>query len=434
VKDLLKTMSLKADQKGLELLCDLDPAIPAAIVGDPVRVRQVLVNLLGNAIKFTERGHVLLQVREEARGDGCTRLHFLVSDTGIGIPPEKHTTIFDAFSQADGSTTRRFGGTGLGLTISSTLAKLMAGQMWVESAAGAGSTFHFTASFETSALPEAPSRALTDAPATAAPPATAATAGRAVAARSRAARVLVAEDNVVNQRVAFGLLTRRGHTVTVVNNGRETLAALERDTFDLVLMDVQMPEMGGLEATAAIRRREAATGGHVRIVAMTAHVMTGDRELCVAAGMDGYLSKPIDPRLLFAVVEQGAAGTVARELRRSDGPVDFAALLERLGGDVDLVADVTRRFLEYCPAGVSAIKAAIADHDANAVRTTAHALKGAAANLSARGLSEAAQTLERLGAESRLQPAEAAWRRLSVEAAAVMETLRQFDGVHQEVA
>jgi signal transduction histidine kinase/DNA-binding response OmpR family regulator len=562
VRDLLKTVSLKADQKGLELLCDLDPMIPTAIVGDPVRVRQVLANLLGNAIKFTETGHVLLQVREDARGDGITKLHFMVSDTGIGIAPEKHATIFEAFSQADGSTTRRFGGTGLGLTISATLVKLMAGQMWVESAAGAGSTFHFTASFETSALAAAPlvelplaqlsvlivddnavnrrilqqqvSRwgmiptcvangaaaleALTQAndanhpfrlvlldanmpdrdgfwvaeqisahpgltgatimmltssgqygdaarcrelqiaayltkpinaaellesvchvlrPATPCPkvsvlmaPPIAAPAARLAVRR---ANVLVAEDNVVNQRVAVGLLTRRGHSVTVASNGREALAALARDTFDLVLMDVQMPVMGGFEATTAIRELEEGTGAHMRIVAMTAHVMTGDRERCFAAGMDGYLSKPIDPQMLFAVVEQGVSGKVQQSPARTPSPVDRDAVLERLGGDADLFADVARLFLEFCPVGVSAIKAAIDDHDAGALRTTAHALRGAAANLSAEALCEAAQTLERLGAESRLEPAEAAWRRLSVEAAAVMDSLRRADGVHQEV-
>jgi two-component system sensor histidine kinase/response regulator len=561
VKDLLKTLSLKADQKGLELLCDLDPAIPAAVVGDPVRVRQVLVNLIGNAIKFTESGHVLLRVSEEARGDGCTKLHFLVTDTGIGIPPEKHAAIFEAFSQADSSTTRRFGGTGLGLTISATLVKLMAGQMWVESAPGAGSTFHFTASFETSALPEPVARELMlsqlpvlivddnavnrrilreqvarwgmlptvvasgaaaleslalavgtghpfrlvlldanmpeqdgfwvaeqigtrpelasttimmltscgqygdaarcrdlqiaayltkpinaaelfDAVRHVLKPATAEAAtmlatvphSAADAVPLRHVKVLVAEDNVVNQRVAFRLLTRRGHTVTVVNNGREALDALEREVFDLVLMDVQMPEMGGLEATTAIRQREATTGAHVRIVAMTAHVMTGDRERCFAAGMDGYLSKPIDPRMLFAVVEQGAPGTVAPAVAPAPAAIDYEALLDRLGGDTELFADITRLFLETCPAGVSAIKAAIDDNDADGLRIAAHALRGAAANLSAGSLCDAAQTLERLGAESRLEPAGAAWRRLSVEAAAVMDALRRFDGITEEVS
>jgi two-component system sensor histidine kinase/response regulator len=269
---------------------------------------------------------------------------------------------------------------------------------------------------------------------TALAPPPSAMAARAASTPIRRAKVLVAEDNVVNQRVALGLLTKRGHTVTMVNNGLEALAALERDTFDLVLMDVQMPEMGGLEATAAIRQREAGTGTRVRIVAMTAHVMTGDRERCSAAGMDGYLSKPIDPRMLFAVVEQGAAGTVAAAPPRQAVAVDCEALMERLGGDAALFADLTRLFLEFCPAGVSAIKAAIDAHDAAGLTTTAHALRGAAANLSAVALCEAAQTLERLGAESRLDPAEAAWRRLAVEAAAVMNTLRHFDPITQEVS
>jgi two-component system sensor histidine kinase/response regulator len=245
----------------------------------------------------------------------------------------------------------------------------------------------------------------------------------------RPAKVLLAEDNIVNQRVALGLLTRRGHAVTVANNGREALAAVERETFDLVLMDVQMPEMGGLEATAAIRQREQRTGGHLRIVAMTAHVMTGDRERCLAAGMDGYLSKPIDRQMLFAVVEQGGSGPPAPVRAPAVASLDRAAMMHRLGGDLELFADVTSLFLEDCPVHVAAIKAAIDARDADGLRTASHALKGVAANLSAAGLFEAAQILERLGAESRLAPAEAAWRRLSEEAAGVMNTLRQPDGL-----
>ncbi|PYP34631.1 MAG: hypothetical protein DMD48_15510 [Gemmatimonadetes bacterium] len=230
----------------------------------------------------------------------------------------------------------------------------------------------------------------------------------------RRVKVLLAEDNVVNQLVAVKLLTRRGHTVTVAKNGREALAALARDTFDLVLMDVQMPEMSGLDATAAIRLREQGTGAHQRIVAMTAHAMTGDRERCAAAGMDGYLSKPVDRTMLFAAVEQDAAAT-------PETP--------------SVPAHVTRTFAEEGPARLAAIKAAIDERDADGLRAAARALVGTAAALpAARALLEAARTLERLGAESRLEPAEAAWRRLSVEAAAVMDAIRFFDGVKQEVA
>ncbi|MEP6914205.1 MAG: response regulator, partial [Acidobacteriota bacterium] len=234
--------------------------------------------------------------------------------------------------------------------------------------------------------------------------------------------ILLAEDNIVNQRVAVGLLKRRGHRVTVANNGREALEALARESFDLVLMDVQMPEMGGLEAAAAIRDREWKTGGHTRIVAMTAHAMTGDRERCLAAGMDGYLSKPINQTLLFQVVEEGSSGSAAK-------PETFneTTLMDRLGGDTELLHDVIRLFLDDCPPRVAAIKAAVDQGDGVLLRNTAHALKGAAANLSASALFEAAQTLERLGAENRLEPAAAAWRVLSTEATTLMDTFRRMD-------
>jgi PAS domain S-box-containing protein len=289
VSDVVKPLAVRARQKGIELTSGIATDAPPLLVGDPVRVKQILTNLVANAVKFTERGSVALAVTVDARDGDRATLHFRVSDTGIGIPADQQTTIFEPFRQVDGSMTRRFGGTGLGLAISATLVDLMGGRLFVESELGAGSTFHFVAPFTT-----------------ARPGATAGTppARPALAPPSRVFRVLVAEDNIVNQRVAAGLLTRRGHQVTVVANGREAIAALQRDAFDLVLMDVQMPDMDGFEATAAIRARERDTGQHVRIVAMTAHAMTGDRDRCLAAGMDGYLSKPIDQRSLFDVVEQ----------------------------------------------------------------------------------------------------------------------------------
>jgi PAS domain S-box-containing protein len=307
VNDVLKPLAIKAREKGLEITSLISTSVPSRIVGDAVRLKQILANLLANAIKFTERGSVALDIRpatstdpvqpvtpvsldERTRPRERLALHFKVKDTGIGVPAGKLETIFAPFQQADGSTTRRFGGTGLGLAISSTLVRLMGGRIWVDSQPGAGSTFHFTATFD-----EAPLRVPRAADEV--------QHSRRTASAAHAAKVLVAEDNVVNQRIAERLLTRRGHTVTIVSSGREALEALARDSFDIVLMDVQMPDMDGLEATAAIRRRELETGGRIRIVAMTAHAMQGDRERCLAAGMDDYISKPIDQRILFGVIE-----------------------------------------------------------------------------------------------------------------------------------
>jgi signal transduction histidine kinase/ligand-binding sensor domain-containing protein/CheY-like chemotaxis protein len=300
VADLLKPLTFRAGQKGLTVLHGVSPDVPDMLIGDPARLRQVFINLLGNAIKFTEQGHVRVDIGGSLQADGCVVLHCEVRDTGIGIPREQQAYVFEAFRQADGSTTRRFGGTGLGLAIATRLVELMGGRIWVESEPGQGSTFHFTARLgsadSTEAVPTTGAIAPQDALATS--PSTPVT----------GARVLLAEDNIVNQRVAVGILARHGHQVTVVGNGRDAVAASEDDAFDIVLMDVQMPEMGGFEATSLIRAREAATGGrHVPIVAMTAHAMKGDRERCLEAGMDDYLSKPLDVATLIATVERVTA-------------------------------------------------------------------------------------------------------------------------------
>ena len=233
--------------------------------------------------------------------------------------------------------------------------------------------------------------------------------------------MLLAEDNIVNQRVAVGLLSQRGHHVTVANNGREALEAMERETFDLVLMDIQMPEMSGLEATAAIReleRQPAAT----RIVAMTAFAMHGDRELCLAAGMDGYLSKPVDRKR--AVVEEGSG---RRRRHRHGAFLDRAGMMERLGGDEELAGEVIRLFIQDCPERLAAIRSAVDHRSAEDIRKAAHALKGAAGNLSALALFEATATLERIGAENRLDAAEKGLRRVVAEVSLLMTTLRQLD-------
>jgi CheY-like chemotaxis protein len=538
-------LALRAHEKGLELNCAIAGDVPDDLVGDPSRLRQVLINLLSNSLKFTERGEVNLRVQRDPLGvnQESARLHFIVEDTGIGIPVEKQAHIFEAFAQVDGSTTRHFGGTGLGLTICRQLVQMMGGRIWVVSAPGQGSAFHFTASLGISraagsvervemgqlkgirvlvvddnltnrqilegllaswgmkpTLAEDGRRALkilmqaleagepyavvlTDSntadsggfrlaedicrnPALSAATIMMLTSGgpRYDAARCRALglaayltkpvgeaelldavlrvtgstrvaagvplltghllpperrslRILLAEDNVVNQLVASRLLQKRGHFVVTSGNGREAIERLEQEHFDLILMDVEMAEVDGYEATATIRRKEATTGAHIPIIAMTARALKGDRERCLAAGMDDYVSKPIRPEELFAAVERllpGAARAVT---------FDENALRERLSGDDELMTDVIRVFLEDLPVRLAAIEAAVASRNAKALREAAHALKGAAGNLSADRLFEAAGVLERIGAESNTNAAEAASRRLSIEASNLIDVL-----------
>jgi CheY-like chemotaxis protein len=290
----LKTMAPRADEKGLKLRGDLAVEVPGIVRGDPGRLRQILLNLLGNSLKFTAQGAVELKVAVDAFEEKAVILHFIVSDTGVGIAPEKLGVIFDSFTQADTSTTRQYGGTGLGLTISRRLVEMMGGSIWVESEPGTGSRFHFTVRLRTAATPTA---VLGN------PPAIAMYASRNTSDGGKALDILVADDNRVNQKVATRLLEKRGHHVVQAGNGHEALAALAQHSFDLVLMDVHMPGMDGFETTTAIREHEKTTGRHQSIVAMTALVMKGDRERCIAAGMDGYISKPIDLQQLDDVLD-----------------------------------------------------------------------------------------------------------------------------------
>jgi signal transduction histidine kinase/DNA-binding response OmpR family regulator len=429
LEEAIRSLALKAHEKKIELTCDVHGDVPESLVGDPTRLRQITLNLLGNAIKFTPRGEVGLEAAVEAEEAGLVTLRFTVSDTGIGVAPEDQQRIFESFAQADASTARRFGGTGLGLTISSRLVKMMGGRIWLESEPGRGSRFHFTATFGVDSSPSnqlpddgecdlrgvpvllvddlatnrrimnelttrwgmkpsvaetgpqalallrhardggAPIRlVVTDlhmpemdgfglAEAIRSDPAlagamiiiltsagergdasrcrelgitgyltkpvrqselrsavTIALAGRPRARTKnlsspdsrceRSLRILVAEDNIVNQQLARRVLEKRGHTVLSAWNGREALAILEQQQVDLVLMDVQMPEMDGFEATAAIREKEKASGGHQVIIAATAHAMKEDLDRCLSAGMDGYVSKPISIQAFIEVVER----------------------------------------------------------------------------------------------------------------------------------
>lgn len=291
VEQTIKSLHVEAARKELALNWRVDPEIPARLVGDPVRFRQILTNLVSNAVKFTERGRVDVAVELEAASGGEFTVRVAVRDTGIGIPPDKLETIFQPFTQADGSTTRRFGGTGLGLSISSRLAELMGGRIWVESEVGKGSTFWVTLCF---AAAPADGASFSEAPAEA---------GRSA---PRSLRILVAEDNPINQKVVAKMLERDGHRVIVASDGRQALELAAREPFDLILMDVQMPGLSGLEVTRRIREQESAGGDHVPIIALTASAMKGDRERCLEAGMDDYLTKPISPAALREAIARYA--------------------------------------------------------------------------------------------------------------------------------
>ena len=288
--ELRNLMAPQAGVKGLGLQCHAAENVPTVVVGDPARLRQVLVNLLGNAVKFTSQGSITLEVTLKALQpvDQRSNLSFRVHDTGIGIPEEQQQTIFEAFGQADSGVARRFGGTGLGLTICSQLVQLMGGRISVESTPGVGSTFQFTYSVGTAA-----SESLTDRK------------EEIVEDEQHGLGILLAEDNPVNQRVATAMLGKHGHHVTVVSTGVDALEAWEATDFDVILTDNQMPRMGGLEVVRCIREREVATGRRrTPIVALSASAMIGDRERFMSAGMDAFLAKPFCARELYSVLRQ----------------------------------------------------------------------------------------------------------------------------------
>ena len=555
--DTMKSLGLRAADKRLELAWRVAPLTPDALVGDANRLRQVIVNLTGNAIKFTEQGEVLVDVHHQNQSDGQVELDITVRDTGIGIPPEKLATVFGAFEQADPSTTRKYGGTGLGLAISARLAELMGGRVWAESEVGRGSTFHFVARLglgDPRAL-ELPThepvllhntrvlvvddnvtnrRILEE---------TLANWGLAVVATSNSSsalllarqacwenqpfrllltdinmpemdgfelsrqmksdrrlqdiviialtsgsrlgdsarcdelgiaahlmkpvkqselfdtivkslgitavedepaserltpteeplpplRVLLAEDSLFNQRLAIGVLERHGHQVVVANNGREAVQAVQQDRFDIVLMDVQMSEMDGLEATAAIRQWEGEVGGHIPIVAMTAHAMKGDRELCMDAGMDGYVPKPVRSKELFSVMRQLLGGAPAASDKATPPEtepaveVDLSGLLENVGGNRALLHELIDIFLDECPRHATSIRQAIAARDAATLRLAAHTLKGALRHFGAEHSASLAQSLEDMGKNGSVDSAAPIFAQLEPELRRVIAHLQ----------
>ncbi len=295
---MLEPLHLRAKKKGITVAVQIAGDVPDQLVGDPQRLRQVLLNFADNALKFTERGSITVKVQTEEENALERCLHFSVTDTGIGIPAEKQADIFEAFAQVDGSTTRNYGGTGLGLAIASRLITQMRGKVWIESVVGQGTTFHFTGCFAVG-LAKQVSR-LVNPPSFVAP----------IESAKESLRILLVEDNAINRALATALLQKRGHTLAQAANGREAVDAAAREPFDLIFMDVQLPEMDGLEATRRIRKMERATGRHTTIVAMTAHAMTGDRERCLECGMDGYLSKPLEKAALIAVLDRTTHASV----------------------------------------------------------------------------------------------------------------------------
>ena len=533
VGNIMHTQALRASEQGLELSFRIPPEVPDALVGDAGRLRQILVNLVSNAVKFTESGEVALSVGCAAEGTDQAVFHFEVVDTGIGISAERQQDIFEPFSQADMSTTRRYGGTGLGLTISARLVEAMGGRIWLESAVGRGSRFHFTLKFGLQqGAPVRPAagpdflrnlrvlvvddsltnrrileemlrnwgmrpaaagsgadalRALGDAEEAGEPfelflldagmpgmdgfelvqrirarragdaaavmmlsslerrgdcarcrdlgvaaqltkpvsqsalleaiqtalggglPENGAIlpagAGR-VPGEGRPLRILLAEDNRINQRVASGMLEKSGHAVLVVANGKEALAALQREagSFDLVLMDVQMPEVGGMEATGLIREGEKARGGHLPIIALTARAIEGDRESCLQAGMDGYLSKPFHREALLATIAAVMGARAAAcpgplpSLRDAAGAREHEGALARMDGDWELYLECVEIFREDYPKLLEEIRAAIAAADPSRLNCAAHSLKGALGYLGAEVSRELALELELLGA------------------------------------
>jgi PAS domain S-box-containing protein len=446
--DCLKPLAFRARSKGLRLTWRVDADVPEKLIGDWPRLRQVLVNLVGNAVKFTERGSIAVSVSAE-RGawspedksvsDGAPRsapcaLRFSVSDTGIGIPADKLAAVFEPFVQADGSMTRKYGGTGLGLAISTKLVGLMGGRLEVESEPGRGSRFHFSLTLPCLDAEEKQQDQQKDS-GPLPPPHSVHFGGKAEGRRSleapriaRPLHLLVAEDNPINQKLIISLLAKMGHTCEVAVDGRAALEALEHGGFDGVLMDLQMPAMDGLEATARVRRGEEGTGRHLPIVALTAHAMMGDRERCLAAGMDGYLAKPIDPQALACVLARMAEGTCrAEDLPaappekdgqlstpaavvdpRLDGILDVKAAVAQVAGDLGVLAALVKLYRSESPGWRAEVRAAWEQKDAPRLRRAAHTLRGALAHLGALEACKAAGRLEELAKNANLAEAETA--------------------------
>ncbi len=407
VSETLKVLAAPAQAKSLQLLCDLDPAIPASVLGDPGRLQQILMNLMGNAIKFTDRGEVALRVHAQVQPSGQVRLMFSVRDTGVGIAQSKLHSIFEAFSQEDSSITRRFGGTGLGLSISSRLVAAMGGKISVNSQLGQGSQFDFDVLVDVGSQVDRQGGQPVTPPVNSVP----------LLQEVTGLSILLVEDNVINQKLAVALLKREGHHTTLADNGQIALDILAQRRFDLVLMDMMMPVFDGLQATRCFRATEQ--GSRTPIVAMTANVMPGDRERCLQAGMDDYLSKPISIAELHRVLARFAKGPVATVLdadrdqvsqteaaRGLEAPFDYAQALKTV--DQDVVEIITDTFVAQWPGDLEKMHQALLQGDWAVLGRVTHTLRGIFGMFGARPAVTLAGELEQLAGMANTQGASAA--------------------------
>jgi len=409
LNETIRILRVRAESKGLELRLEVAPHVPSILRADLGRLRQILINLVGNAIKFTEQGEVVVTVDGKEVDTPRWRLCLSVRDTGIGIPADKLETIFSEFEQVDASTTRMYGGTGLGLAITKRFVELMQGTLRVESQLGSGSTFICELAVELGEWPEGGVQGVVVAGAaeTAGPavPTETPASNRATMSRSKSLlRILLAEDNRVNQRLAVGLLERLGHRVTVVDNGQRAVEVVARQPFDLVLMDLQMPQLDGLEATRQIRQMELGTEQHVPIIAMTAHAMSGDRQRCLAAGMDDYLSKPIRTGELIDKLTrlQGELATLSGVLMEPvarEWDAELTEALSSVDDDWDLFRLVAVAFQEEATELLVVMSAAYERSDWEQLIHAAHSLKGSALVLHATELVAGCSVLEQAAAE-----------------------------------
>jgi PAS domain S-box-containing protein len=436
VEETAAAMTFQALQKGLHIVSHVAPEVRLRVRGDDGRLRQVLINLIGNAVKFTEVGHVALKIEPAAKWPEDAMVRFEVTDTGIGIPPDRIDRLFQSFSQADSSTTRKYGGTGLGLAISKRLVELMGGQICVTSGAGEGSTFWFSVPLPPSDTADseiAPSEAAVDL--------------QARNALLKGRRVLLAEDNRVNRMLVQEILRRVGAECCAVKNGLQALQAIDRERFELLLMDCQMPEMDGFETTRQIREMERAgeLRGHLPVIAMTANALKGDRERCLQAGMDHYISKPFEPAALLELIGRLFAADVRKPTDHpADGPVtalppqpdsaplDRDALLARCMGNLEFAQSLLADFESDLPAKVERIDRHLRQHDAAAVSDSAHSLKGAAGFMAAEPLQTLAAAMEAAGKAGDMAEAAALNDRLSSEARRCLQYIpelrTQFSG------